>query len=154
VTIASRIVTRRALLGGGALALLAGCGPPEEPEVDAGEVLGEQLRLTQAVADAYANVAGEGRANAEARVRRLEAAIKQVGGNVFAVTGAGSGLEQALAAESAALRAHVAAVGQLKAPEWRELLAGLIVDAAAGESALLARLHRDPAPTAFPGQPV
>jgi hypothetical protein len=154
MTIASRIVTRRALLGAGALALLAGCGPPEEPKIDAGRVLGEQLRVTQAVADAYAGVPGEGRANAEARVRRLEAAMKQAGGNVVTITGADSGLEQALAAESEALRAHVAAVGQLEAPQWRELLAGLITDAAAGESALLARLNRPSAPTAFPGEPV
>lgn len=155
MTIASRIVTRRALLGAGALALLAGCGPPEEPEVDVAEVLGEQLRVTRAVADAYAGVPGAGRANADARVERIEAALARVGGNrdEFGVE-SGSGLEQALAAEGEALRAHVAAIGQLKDRQWRELLAGLVTDAAAGESALLARLNRPPIPSAFPGQPL
>ncbi len=74
------MVTRRALLGAGALTLLAGCGSEEEPEVDVGQVLAEQLRATQAVAAAYAGVAGEGRVNASARVELLEAAVRDTGG--------------------------------------------------------------------------
>jgi hypothetical protein len=153
------VVTRRALLGAGASALvIAGCGPPEESEVDVGSVLSEQLRVSLAAAEAYDGLpeAGSLRANAEARARRVSDALDRLGGKPsrslqFA---SGTGLEAALAAESAALRAHVAAVGQLQDRESRELLAGLITDAAQAESALLARLGRPPSPTAFPGQPV
>jgi hypothetical protein len=148
------MVTRRALFGAGAVALLAGCGSQEEPEADAGKVLSEQLRATQAVAAAYAGVAGEGRVNAEARVARLEAAVRDAGATPRPAPSAATGVEAALAAEQAALRAHVAAVGELEAPEYRELLSGLIADAAAGESALLTVLKRPAAPSAFPGQPV
>jgi hypothetical protein len=149
------VVTRRALFGAGALALLAGCGPEEEPEVDAGAVLSEQQRLTQRVVDSYADVplAGALKANAEARLRRLDAVLDKQPGDTFEKE-ADTGLEAALAAESEALRAHVAAVGQLQARESRELLAGLVTDAAANQAALLLRLDRPPAPTAFPGEPV
>jgi hypothetical protein len=150
------MITRRALLGAGALALLAGCGPEEEQKVDAGAVLSEQLRATQAAAGAYDGVddATKLRANAEARVELLEAAVQRAGGTPEPVASRPTGLEAALAAESSALRAHVAAIGVLEAREWRELLAGLVTDAAANESALLGRLKRPRAPSAFPGQPV
>ena len=148
------MVTRRALFGAGALTLLAGCGPQEEPEADTGKVLTEQLRATQRVAAAYAGVAGEGRVNAAERVDRVQAALRDAGGTPSPAPSGPAGVEAALAAEQAALRAHVAAVGQLKAAPYRELLVGLIADAAAGESALLTELKRPPAPSAFPGQPV
>ena len=151
------MVTRRALFGAGALALLAGCGPEEEPKVDAGAVLSEQQRLTARVVESYKGVplAGALKANAEARVRRLDAVLERFPGTSAEFEKEPeTGLEAALAAESAALRAHVAAVGQLEAREYRELLASLVSDAAASQSALLLRLNRPPAPTAFPGQPV
>jgi hypothetical protein len=158
MTIASRIVTRRALFGAGAVALLAGCGPPEEPEVDVEAVLWEQLRVSDAAVEAYAGipVAGSLRANAEARVRRLNAALERVRGRPEASVERepDTGLEAALAAETEALRAHVAAVGQLEDREHRQLLAGLVSDAAANQAALLVLLKRPPAPSAFPGQPV
>jgi hypothetical protein len=148
------MTTRRGLLGAGALALLAGCGPPDEPKVDAAAVLGEQLRVTQSVVGAYGGVGGGGRKNAQARVAGVEAALRDAGGSPGAAPTAGvTGVAAALAAESAALRAHVAAVGQLGQREYRELLSGLIVDAAANQSHLLAELDRPPLPTAFPGQP-
>ncbi|HEY6888316.1 MAG TPA: hypothetical protein VI300_11065 [Solirubrobacter sp.] len=147
------MVTRRALLGAGALSLLAGCGPPDEPKVDAGQVLGEQLRVTQLVVGAYAG--GAERRNAEARVKRIEDALVAAGGTPGAAPASGVvGANEALAAESAALRAHVAAVGELGGNDYRELLSGLIVDAASAQSRLLAELGRPPLPTAFPGQPV
>jgi hypothetical protein len=149
--------TRRALLGAGALALLAGCGPEEAPKVDAKAVLSEQQRLTARVVDSYEGVplSAALKANAQARVRRLDAALKRFpGGSDTFETQAPTGLEAALAAESEALRAHVAAVGQLKAAEYRELLAGLVTDAAANQAALLLRLDRPATPTAFPGEPV
>ena len=122
--------------------------------MDAGAVLSEQLRATQAVAAAYSGVAGEGRVNAQRRVDRLEEALRDAGGTPKAAPSGATGVEAALAAEQAALRAHVAAVGQLKNAAYRELLAGLITEAAAGESALLTVLKRPAAPSAFPGQPV
>jgi hypothetical protein len=152
------VVTRRALFGAGALALLAGCGPEEEPKIDAGAVLWKQQRLSYKVVVSYEGIplAGALKANAEARVRRLSAALEpfdpQPPSEFQWVRP--PGLELALAAESEALRAHVAAVGQLEAREYRELLAGLIVDAAANQAALLLRLDRPPLPTAFPGEPV
>jgi hypothetical protein len=151
------MTTRRALFGAGAVALLAGCGPEEEPTVDAEAVLAEQQRLTERVVDSYEGVplAGALKANAEARVRRLNTVLERSPGKSAEVEKEPeTGLEAALAAESEALRAHVAAVGQLQAGEYRELLAGLVTDAAANQSALLLRLDRPPAPTAFPGQPV
>jgi hypothetical protein len=151
------MTTRRALFGAGAVALLAGCGPEEEPKVDAGAVLSEQQRLTARVVDSYEGVplAGDLKAYAEARVRRLDAVLERFPGKSDTFEKEPEpGLEAALAAESAALRAHVAAVGQLQAGEYRELLAGLVTDAAANQSALLLRLGRPPAPTAFPGEPV
>jgi leucyl-tRNA synthetase len=61
------MVSRRALLGAGAL-LLVGCGPPDEPEVIAGEVWGEQLRASQRALAAYpASISP--RAKASERVR-------------------------------------------------------------------------------------
>jgi hypothetical protein len=149
------VVTRRALFGAGALALLAGCGPEEEPEVDVGAVLSEQQRLTERAIGSYEGVplTGALKANAEARLRRLDAVLGHRPGDTSEKEAA-TGLEAALAAESEALRAHVAAVGQLEAREYRELLAGLVADAAANQSALLLRLDRPPLPTAFPGQPV
>jgi hypothetical protein len=152
------MTTRRALLGAGALTLLAGCGPAEEPKVDVQGVVEAQQRANQRAASAYAGVAGTRtlRENAEERVRRLdEASVARFGAgpSVTSATSA-TGLEAALEAESAALRGAVAAIGELEDREWRALLAGVVADAAANESALLQLLDRPPLPTAFPGQPV
>jgi hypothetical protein len=157
------VVTRRALFGAGALALLAGCGPEEEPKVDVKAVLAEQHEVLSTVYDSYEGVpmAGALQANAQARALQVGTALERFGGKqrgVLRVVEGGktadAALQAALAAESEALRAHVAAVGQLKAAEYRELLAGLITDAAANQSTLLIRLGRPPLPTAFPGEPV
>jgi hypothetical protein len=140
-------------LGAGAVALLAGCGPPEEAKVDPAAVLSENLRASQAVVDAYAGV--DGRASAQKRVDLLEAALRDAGGTPGAAPAAGAtGVDAALAAETAALRTHVAAIGDLQGDVYRELFTGLIVDAAANQSRLLAQLSRPTLPTAFPGEPV
>jgi hypothetical protein len=152
------VVTRRALLGAGAVALLAGCGPPEQEEVVPADVLRKQLEATQKVIIAYK---GDPRLasllrNAEARERRISAALERsrTGPVDAELTETGTQrLEAALAAESAALREHVAAVGLLSDREARELLGGLVADSATNEAALLELLDR-PLPTAFPGEPV
>jgi hypothetical protein len=157
------VVTRRALLGAGAVALLAGCGPQEEAEVVPAEVLSEQLRAEEQVVAAYVALSGlpldagarasELRTGASARIDRLEAAGAKPSGAPVDPP-ATPGLEAALEAERRALRAHVQALGQLRDPKWSELLGGLITSSAAHETALLKLLERPPLPSAFPGQPI
>jgi hypothetical protein len=142
------VVTRRALLAAGLV--VAGCGPPEEPKIVPSEVWSEQLRAAQDVVAAYEGVRGVGdlRARARARVRRLQPLAA-----ASSAQPAASGLEAALAAERAELRAHVAAVGLLEDRPSRELLADLIADGAQSETALLMLLHRRPVAADFVGQP-
>ncbi|WP_028059293.1 hypothetical protein [Candidatus Solirubrobacter pratensis] len=133
--------TRRALLGAGAGALLAGCGPSEAPAVSRQDVLDEQLRLTRLSVAA-------GVTRARARARKLE----QAGAVAKAASGP-SGTRAAYDAEGRALAGYVAAVGRLRDPASRALLAGLIADAAESHASLARRLDRDPLASAFPGQP-
>ncbi len=136
------MVSRRALLGAGAGALLAaGCGPPESKTAGRQDVLDEQLRLTL-----LAETAGAPRAGA--RARTLEAA----GATAAKQTGP-AGLQAAYDAEQRALAGYVSAIGQLGDRASRELFAPLVADAAQGEAELARRLKRDPLPTAFPGEP-
>ncbi len=134
------MVTRRALLGAGAGALLvAGCGPPDEPAVSSQDVLNEQLKVTNASVAA-------GATRARARAKKLEAA------GATAPPGTGpSGLKNAYEAEGRALASYVQAVGASRAD--RGLLGELVADAAASQSELARRLELDPLPTAFPGEP-
>jgi hypothetical protein len=144
------VVTRRALLGAGAAgagALLAGCGPPDEPAAARGDVLGEQLRLTRLVVAAYAG-RPDLRSRAQERVKRLEAA----GAKSPAPATGPSGTQAAYDAERRALAAHVAAIGMLRDPASRELLGALVASAAAAEARLARMLELDPLATAFPGQ--
>lgn len=140
------VVTRRALLGAGAL-LLAGCGPPDEPEVNATQVWGEQLRASQRALAAYPPSISP-RAKAAARVRRLEALAGAVGESPTATPS----LAAALEAERVALQTHVHAVGQLEDRASREVLSELIVGTAEAVAGLR-RLTGAPAIVdAFPGQ--
>jgi hypothetical protein len=145
------VVNRRALLGAGAAgagALLAGCGPPNEPAARRADVLGEQLRLTRLVVAAYAGQPAL-RSRAQERVKRLEAAGAKSG----TPASGPSGPQAAYDAERRALAAHVAAIGSLRDRASRELLGSLVADAAAGEATLARMLDLDPLATAFPGQP-
>jgi hypothetical protein len=132
------VVTRRALLGAGAL-LVAGCGPPDEQATSRQDVLDEQLRVTNASVAA-------GATRARARARKLEAA----GAKAPAGTGP-SGLKHAYDAETVALASYVQAVGASR-PD-RGLYGDLVADAAASQSELARQLELDPLPTAFPGEP-
>ena len=162
------MVTRRALFGAGALTLLAGCGPPEETEVDAAEVLTRQLRAEQAVfatqqaiGDDDLSIPDNWRSQTllegtRSRIVKLQDALSAAGAAVPAPEAgpATASLEVLLAAERRALRVHVEALGELRDPKWSELFGELISGSAAHETALLKLLERPPLPSAFPGQPV
>jgi hypothetical protein len=144
------VVSRRALLGsaGGAL-LLAGCGPPEERKVDARKVWEEQLRASQEALMAYPD--GDAlRKDAGQRTLLIGAALERAGGVFHDATQRTAG--SPLAAEQAALRAHVAAVGLLEDRRSREVLVEVIAGSAAAQSALLARQDKLIS-ASFPGHP-
>ena len=137
--------------------MLAGCGPPEEVEPAADDVLTDQLHAEQAVVAAYEGLSDRRvddlREHARERVRRLEAALPATARPPDAAPPAQPGLEYALEAERHALRTHVQAVGLLQDRAMRALNADLVADSARSESALLLALERPPLPSAFPGQP-
>ena len=133
-------MTRRALLGAGAL-FLVGCGPPEEPEVVPKDVLTERLRVTKA---SVAALEGEPRLRARAEERAV--ALEQAGATAPDSTDAPA---DALAAVRAELASHVQAVGLLDEAEYRELFAELVASAAADETALMPIREL----TALPGTP-
>jgi len=133
-------VTRRALLGAGAL-FLVGCGPPEEPEVVPKDVLTERLRVTKASVAAL-----EGEPRLRARAEERAAALEQAGATAPDSTDAPA---DALAAVRAELASHVQAVGLLDEAEYRELFAELVASAAADETALMPIREL----TALPGTP-
>jgi hypothetical protein len=141
------VVTRRAALLGAGTLLLAGCGPPDEPEVDAATVWGEQLRVSQAALAAYPPGISS-RAKAADRVARLEALAGAAGETPLATPG----LEAALNAERVALQTHVAAVGALEDRASREVLADLVAGTAEAVSALRQLMDEPPIVDAFPGQ--
>ena len=103
--------------------MVAGCGAPEEPPPDA-ELLAPSLAAALALADAYERAGGRigralaarERAHAE-RLRGRGRAAERRG----ASAAAGEPLEAALALEQAALRAHVHAVGLVRARDARAL---------------------------------
>jgi hypothetical protein len=134
------MVTRRALLGAGAL-LVVGCGPPEEAEVVPEDVLTEQLRVTKASVAAL-----EAEPQLRARAQERAAALEQAGATAPDPT---DGPADALAAVRAELASHVQAVGLLEEAEYRTLFAKLVAGAAADESALMPVREL----TAFPGTP-
>jgi hypothetical protein len=141
------VVTRRALLGAGVL-VLAGCGPPDEPEVVPKDVLEQQLRVAVTAAQAL-NDTPKLRDSADVRVLRIAAAYERLGGVWEDVASAAPANPDALAAVRAELAAHVQAVGLLGATEYRELFAEVVASAAADEAALAPVREL----TAFPGTP-
>jgi hypothetical protein len=147
-------LTRRALLGAGGVALLAGCGPPAAPAARPADVLAEQLRLTQLAVAAYAGVDAPALvSSARDRQSRLTAALRASGATPGAAPSGPTGVRAAYEAEGRALAGHVAAVGELRDHASRSLLGGLVAGAAQAQAALAPLVHRDPLASAFPGQP-
>jgi len=143
-------ISRRALLaaGAGSALAVAACGAPEEPPPDA-ELLAPSLAAALALAAAYER---RGDRTLAAREREHAARLRAAGARAGAPApvASGAGAEPLLALERAAMRAHLDAAGRVRDLRTRTLAADLLSDAAQHESTLLARLHRDPLPTAFP----
>ena len=144
--------TRRGLLLAGAGLVVAGCGAPEEPPPDA-ELLAPSLAAALALADAYERAGGRiGRAlgaRERAHVARLRGAGARPGARAPSA-GAGEALDGALRLEQAALRAHVQAIGLVRALPTRTLLAELMADGARHTLILRDKVGGSSIPTAFP----
>jgi hypothetical protein len=137
------VVSRRALLAGGAIAVLAGCGAEDEPAAPRpADVLLRSLAAERALAAAASRrIAGRARE----RAQRLASAVSEQGGAPHdAPAPAGGG--DAVAAVGAALVAHVDSLPNL-AGNLRALAGEMIVGAAA-DLAVLAGVAEP-----FPGTP-
>ena len=144
-------MTRRGLLAAGAMLSLAGCGAPDEPPSDA-DLLAPSLAAALALASAYERAGGRiGRALA-AREREHAQRLRAAGARDGARAPAASGgpFEAALALEQAALRAHVRAVGLVRALPARTLAADLLAADARHVMVLRELLGLDGLPSAFP----
>jgi hypothetical protein len=144
--------TRRGLLVAGAALGLAGCGAPEEPPRDA-ELMAPSLAAALALEAAYERAGGRLGRELAGREREHAERLREAGaapGGTVSEPAAGAPLESALALERAAMRAHVAAVGLVRTRSARTLTAELLAEDARHASLLLARLGREPLPTAFP----
>ncbi len=149
---AARRLTRRGLLAAGGAAVLAGCGPPDKRVHSSAEVLESQRRAAQELTAAFAGLPDADRARVAKLAARAAARAARLGAERPAAP-APTTLDDVLKAEQAALRAHVAGVGQTTDVSLRTLLAGLVADGAQDLSSLLGKLGRDPLATAFPGEP-
>lgn len=137
-------MSRRALLAGGAVALLAGCGEEDEPAAPRpAEVLLRSLAAERALAAAGPRTVAR---RARARAQRLASAVAEQGGRPHDAPAAADGRGDAVAAARTALVAHVESLPAL-GRDLRALGAELIVGAAAD----LAVLTREA--EAFPGTP-
>lgn len=158
-------LSRRALLGAGALAALAaaGCGDrtPARPEGGDAAVLGTLLAVEQALLEAWVGSSVDLRDDVvvrlRAHIRALEAAGAAPGGTAPPAVGAPDGstssgdAEALAAAERAAAGSHLTALRALRGPDARVLATGLYAAAAQRESILLDGLGHDPFPDAFAG---
>jgi len=148
-------VSRRGLLGAGAAAglALAGCGvSDDEPPPDA-ELLAPSLAAALALVDAYERIGGRLGRELGAREREHVQRLRAVGvskAEAPAELLSGPLLQQALALEQTAMRAHVRAVGLVRGAPNRALAAELLADDARHESELRSRMGHEPLPSAFP----
>jgi hypothetical protein len=157
------VVTRRLLLAGGAVALLAGCGEEEDVLPSASDALLRQLAAERALAAVTpTGVPGLAEATAQEvsrrardRAARLAAAVSAEGGRPHDAPEPPAERvppEEAVARAQAAIVAHVAALPSLTGRELRELGAGMVTGAAA-DTALLSDALGIPVEEPFPGTP-
>ena len=160
------MVTRRTLLAGGALALLAGCGEEEDVVAAPADALLRQLAAERALVAATAEVpTGAPPAAADTvrevsersreRARKVAAAVAAEGGRPHdAPQPAAERVDarEALARAQAAIVAHVVALPSLSGRELR-LLGGDLVAGAAADTALLSDALGLPVHDPFPGTP-
>jgi hypothetical protein len=154
------VVTRRALLAGGALALLAGCGEEEEVVASPADAMLRQLAAERELAairvsGEAAETGQEVAARARDRAGRLAAAVAAEGGRPHDAPQPPDervSPEEAIARGEAAIEAHVVALPSLAGPELRKLGAELVVGAA-GDTALLSDALGMPVQDPFPGTP-
>ena len=157
------MVTRRALLAGGAAALLVGCGEEEEVVAAPADAMLRQLAAERELAAAMpigvsgdaADTAREVSARARDRAERLAAAVAAEGGRPHDAPQPPDERvppEEAVARGQAAIVAHVVAMPSLAGRELRELGAELVAGAA-GDTALLSDALGIPVEDPFPGTP-
>ncbi len=140
------MVSRRALLAGGAVALLAGCGEEDQPAAPRpAEVLLRSLAAERALSAAAAAASRRVAVRSRERARRLASALSEQRGAPHDVPAPADGGDDAAAARTA-LVAHVESLPVLKG-DLRALAVEMIVGAAAD----LAVLTREA--EAFPGTP-
>jgi hypothetical protein len=160
------VVTRRALLAGGAVALLAGCGEEDQTVARPADALLRQLAAERALAAATGELPrGAPRAAAgtvrevsdrsQARAQKLAAAVAAEGGRPHDAPQPPAervGAQEAIARAQAAIVAHVVALPSLAGRESRLLGADLVAGAAA-DTALLSDALGLPVEDPFPGTP-
>ena len=150
-------MTRRALLAGGAMALLVGCGEDEQVVAAPADVMLRQLAAERELAAAIVpgTVARGVSVRAKERAARLAAAVSAEGGRPHDAPqppGERVSPEEAVARAQAAIVAHVVALPSLGGRDLRELGAELVAGAAA-DTALLSDALGIPVEDAFPGTP-
>jgi hypothetical protein len=151
------VVTRRAVLGGAAVALLAGCGDEARMELPRpSDALLRQLaaerRLTAAARGAGGRVAARVASRSARRAGLLAAAVSSAGGRPHDAPAPAGGGEDVVARARAALEAHVVALPALPRPRLRALGAELVTGAAT-DLAMLRRARGAPPDGPFPGTP-
>ena len=159
-------MTRRALLAGGAVALLAGCGEEEDDVAAPADALLRQLAAERALAAATARpprgVTGpeadtvrEISTRARERAAKLAAAVSAEGGRPHVAPQPPDervAAPEAVSRAQAAIVAHVVALPSLAGRDLRRLAAELVTGAA-GDTALLSDALGLPVEDAFPGTP-
>jgi hypothetical protein len=146
------VITRRGLVAAGAGVLVAGCGAPEPIPPDS-ELLGAVLGLERTLIGAYARVEGPaGRALAD-RAREHAARLARAGASPASEPPSppeGEPLVAALALQRRSVGACLTAVGLVREPAGRALVAEILTAGAQHAAILRTRLGRDPLQTAFP----
>jgi hypothetical protein len=145
------VASRRALLAGGALVLLAGCGEEDEEGAAArpADVLLGSLAAERAFA-ASASASPRIAARSRARAQRLAAAVSAEGGRPHDTPAPEDGSGDPVELGRAALAAHIAALPGLEGRERRRLAIDLVKGAAADVAVLGDELGRQ-AVDPFPG---